>query len=266
MSTFRLLVAYDGSAYAGYAVQPGLPTVQGQLEAALERIAGEAVRVATAGRTDSGVHALGQVVSFEAPDALTPERIAGALGAQLPPDISVLDAAPAPEGFHARHSCVSRTYAYLIWNHASRNPLIDRFVVREDRRLDTDAIDDALRHVVGTHDFSALARVRVDQDPMRTVMDAGAEREGDLVRIRVTARSFLHQMVRNIVGTVLDVGVGRRPPEWVAEVIASRERSAAGQTMKPHGLTLVEAAYDGVDWPNRPATAWPWATTAPLTI
>jgi tRNA pseudouridine38-40 synthase len=261
-----MLVAYDGTAFAGYAVQPGLRTVQGEIEAALERVVGEPVRVATAGRTDAGVHATGQVVSFPCPVAIDAPRVQGAVGSRLPDDISILDVQDAPDGFHARHSCVGRSYVFLIWNHPSRHPLLDRYVVREDRPLDVNALDDAMRAMVGTHDFSSLARLRDDQEPVRTVLQAGAERDGDLIRIYVTARSFLHQMVRNMVGTALEVGLGRRPVGWVDEVLASRDRAAAGQTLPPRGLTLVEAEYEDIDWPNRPAPVGPWAAAVARAI
>lgn len=260
MSTSAVLLAYDGTSFAGYAAQPGRRTVQGEFESALRSVSGVDVATTAAGRTDAGVHALGQVVSFDTPDGWAPDSLGRALGSVLPPDISVLDVQVTPEGFSARYSAQARTYVYLLWTHRAGHPLIDRFVVHEPRLVDAEAMDTVLREMMGTHDFTSMARVRVDQDPVRTVLDAGAERDGDLVRCRITAHSFLHQMVRSMVGTALDVALGRRSPGSVPDVLARRDRSAAGKVMPPHGLSLVDVTYDDLEWPERPEPVRLWAT------
>lgn len=258
----RMLVAYDGTGFSGFQVQPAAPTVQGEIEAALERVYGQAVRIYGAGRTDAGVHATGQVVSFDAPSDLDLERVQRSVNGQLAPSVSVLDIASGPEGFHARHSARTRAYTYLLYNHEAPQPLLDRIAVWEPRALDVDAFDAAMRAMVGHHDFSSFARVRDDQDPERTVLSAGASSSGAIVRCSIEAVSFLHQMVRSIVGSALEVAVGRRPVEWMSEVLARRDRAAAGQMMRPHGLTLSDVVYVDASWPGRPAPTWPWVSEA----
>jgi tRNA pseudouridine38-40 synthase len=258
MTSARLLLAYDGARFAGFQAQPGQRTVQGVLQDALGRLAGAPVPVAGAGRTDAGVHAIGQVATARRPRDLEDESLLRALGGALPSDVSVLDCAQAPPGFDPRRDAISREYAYLLWDHPARHPFLSRISLHTARRLDHERLDGELRSLVGTHDFTSLARVREDQSSERTVLDASAERVGNLVVIRVSAVSFLHQMVRSIVGTALEVASGRREPGWSREVLAARDRAAAGPVAPPHGLALVDVAYDSVVWTRRPEAAWPW--------
>lgn len=257
----RLCVAYDGSGFSGYQVQPGQRTIQGVLETALGKLADREVRVRAAGRTDAGVHALGQVVSFDVP-GLDAAMVLRGMPALLPPDVAVVDAQAADDDFDARRSALSRTYVYLMWCASAPHPLYRKYAVWPRSHLDTARAGEALRAIVGTHDFSSFSRVRADQDPERTVMEAYAVTDGPFVRIKIVAESFLHQMVRSIVGTAMEVGTGRKPVSWMREVLEARDRSAAGPVAPAHGLTLVDVAYDGVEWPNRPAVTWPFSGLA----
>lgn len=256
--TIRLLVAYDGTDFSGFQAQPGPRTVQGELERVLEALCGEPVRVTGSGRTDAGVHALGQVVSFDAP--LDAEAVLGGIQGLLPQDVTVVDAARGPDGFHARRSARWRAYTYLIWNDSVRHPVLDRFAAHVRRPVDDPALAEAIAAVVGTHDFRSFARVREDQSPVRTVLEATCEREGPLLRIRIAAESFLHQMVRSIVGTALDVATGRRQAASMAKALLAGDRSAAGPVAPARGLALVDVGYDDAPWPRRSPVPAPWAS------
>lgn len=257
----RLLVAYDGTRFAGFQAQPDQRTVQGVLEDALFGLADEAVAVRVAGRTDAGVHALGQVVSVPAVGRLEPDMIMRALPGCLPADVSVLDAQWAPDDFDARRSATWRAYVYLIWNHEARHPLFHPYSLWVRERIDVEALGKALRVVAGTHDFRSFARVREDQSPVRTVHEVTCTHEDPFIRIRIVGESFLHQMVRSIVGSALEVGRGRRQLSWMREALLAAERAAAGPVALPQGLTLTEVGYDDVSWPRRTPIGWPWSSS-----
>jgi tRNA pseudouridine38-40 synthase len=256
--TVRLLVAYDGTDFAGYQVQPGERTVQGVLQDALARITQAPVELRVAGRTDAGVHALGQVVSFEGDDADT-DVLLRSLARVLPADISVLDAQNGPDGFDARRSASWREYVYLLWTSETRHPLYDRYVHWVRRPTEAGLLNEALDVVVGTHDFSSFARVRPEQDPQRTIHEITCTDEGPLVRIRIVGASFLHNMVRSIVGSALEVGSGRQGGAWMRRALLARDRAAAGPVAPAQGLTLVDVGYDQAPWPRRTPVAWPWS-------
>lgn len=283
MTALRLLVAYDGTDFSGFQVQPGERTVQGVLEDALAQLSGRRVRVRGAGRTDAGVHALGQVVSFDrgrcaprAPrasdelrsfedDELHPDVVRRAMAGILPSDVAVVDAQGGPEGFDARRSARRRTYVYLLWCGDAPQPLYRRYSLWARRKIDTCRLSEALAEVVGTHDFSSFARVREEQSPVRTVIDASCVPDLPMVRISIVAESFLHQMVRSIVGTAIAASEERKPAAWMRDVLAGRDRAAAGAVAPAHGLTLTDVAYDDAPWPNRAPVAWPWSdVTGPL--
>ena len=248
MPTYRLLVAYDGAAYHGFARQKGLTTIQGALEDALSTVLRTPVHTTGAGRTDAGVHALGQVVSFTVADpvATTPEefsalirRINGICG----PTIAVLEFAEAPAGFDARFSAASRTYEYAILTREVHDPFSRHVAWHHPHPLDAPAMHEAAQALVGTHDFSSLGRVPDGSTAVRNLLAISVERTDDLVLIRVSANAFIQQMVRSIVGTLVKVGEGTRPPGWVAEVLAAHDRAAAGPVAPAHGLFLVEVTY-----------------------
>ncbi len=244
MQRFKLTLEYDGTAYHGWQVQPGLPTIQGILEARLGRFTGAPVAIRGAGRTDAGVHARGQVASFSALLRLEPATLKRALNANLPHDIVVREAEEAGEDFDARFSARSKMYRYTLLARDTPSALAARTSLFVPSALDFSAMAAATARVVGTHDFSAFrAGTCAARSPVRTVMAAGWRQEGEFWHFEVTANAFLQHMVRILVGTLLEVGRGRWHPEALAEILASRDRRRAGKTVPPHGLCLVEVHY-----------------------
>jgi tRNA pseudouridine38-40 synthase len=246
VSTYRLTLEYDGTDFEGWQRQPeGHRTVQASLEVALARVTGEPVRVTGAGRTDAGVHALGQVASASLATRLDEEELARALNAVLDPDLSVVDLARAPQGFHARFDARSKLYRYDIWNAPSRSPVRERFVLGWRSSLDVDAMRRAARQLVGRHDFSSFqaagSDVRTSVRELRRLDLRG--QSGGLLRFELEAGGFLRHMARSLVGTLLEVGRGRRDPDSMSRVLAARARAAAGPTAPARGLTLVRVDY-----------------------
>lgn len=250
MPNFRLTLEYDGSDLSGWQVQSGGErTVQGLLEAAIERVCGTRVRVHGAGRTDAGVHAEGQVasVSLEPPPGIGSDPVAlmRALNGCLPADVAVIDAALAPDAFHARFSAVGKLYCYRIWNHAVRAPLRASRSHQVPRLLDTAAMREAAKALLGRHDFASFQAAGSDvKDTVRTLerLDIEGEAGGELV-FWVAGSGFLRHMVRTLVGTLLDVGHGRRAATSMPAVLAARDRTQAGATAPARGLTLVRVEY-----------------------
>ena len=259
MSMLRLLVAYDGTDFAGYQIQPDQRTVQGVLEDALTQLTnGQTVRVRGAGRTDAGVHALGQVVSIDSSD-LDAETVMSAMPSLLPHDVSVLDVQPALGDFDARRSARLRSYVYLLWCHEAPHPLYRKYSLWVKDPVDVQLLNSELASIMGTHDFTSFARLRPEQSPFRTISEAHAISASPFVRIHVSGNAFLHQQVRSIVGTALEVASGRRDAGLTQRALEARDRSAAGVVAAPEGLTLTDVAYDGITWPLRPQIAWPWS-------
>jgi tRNA pseudouridine38-40 synthase len=259
VSVLRLLVAYDGSDFSGFQIQPDARTVQGVLEEGLRSVASRPVRVRAAGRTDAGVHAVGQVVSIEEPGDLHPDVVMRAMPSLLTDDVAVVDAQSGPEGFDARRSALWRSYTYLLWCHEAPHPIYRKYALWVRQGVDALKLSKAMQTVVGTHDFSSFGRVRDDQTPERTVIDVSAVADGPFVRIRVAGESFLHQMVRSIVGSALEVGTGRKPVSWMRDVLEARDRAAAGPVAAPEGLTLTDVGYNDAPWPRRAPVGWPFS-------
>jgi len=240
----KLVLEYDGTAYHGWQVQPGLDTIQGRLEAALSRLAGSPVHVMGAGRTDAGVHALGQVASCNAEVRLDDVSLRRALNALLPKDIVVTNVEPAPAEFDARRSARSKTYRYTLLRRAYPSALEGRYSLYVPHAADMEVMAEAAQCLVGTHDFSAFrAGTCAAATPIRTVSRAAWRAEGDLWRFEIDGNAFLQHMVRIMVGTLLDVGRGKRRAAEMPEILASRDRRRAGKTAPPHGLCLVAVAY-----------------------
>jgi tRNA pseudouridine38-40 synthase len=244
LQNLKLTLEYDGTAYHGWQVQPGLPTVQGVLEETVKRISGEDVRVIGAGRTDAGVHALGQVANFRATKALTPEIWHRALNALLPPDIVVQRVEIAAEDFEARRSVKDKTYRYAVLNTPSPSAIHRHWVLHVAGPLDQPSMAEGAAYLIGEHDFSAFRAADGDHgSPVRRVDEARFAREGNRLDFVITGNGFLKHMIRIIMGTLLEVGRGKREPGDVERILHSKDRQRAGRTAPPHGLCLMEVNY-----------------------
>jgi tRNA pseudouridine38-40 synthase len=244
MPRFAAGLEYDGRAYSGWQFQPGLNTVQDVVQRALSRVADSPVEVMCAGRTDAGVHASAQVLHFDSAAARN-ER-AWRLGANtyLPNDVSLVWVREVPGHFHARFSATARSYRYLILNRDSRPGLAMGRATWERRPLDVERMHAAAQALVGEHDFSAFRAIECQaHSPVRRVERLAVTREGEWVRLDITANAFLHHMVRNVAGLLMSVGQGESPPERVASVLAGRDRKVNAATALPDGLYLVAVRY-----------------------
>lgn len=249
MRTLKLTLAYDGTNYAGWQWQEGPRTLQGTLEAALARITGESIRVTASGRTDAGVHALGQVVSFQTQSDLSASVLQKALNAELPDDMAVIDAVEAREGFHAIRNAVRKRYRYHILDGRVRDVFRLRYAWHYRRPLDAEAMHRSAQALAGQHDFSSFETTGAERkSSVRTVYEIMVARAGqgslDSICVDVEADGFLYNMVRAIVGTLVEVGRGVRSETWPAEVLAARDRRAAGMTAPAQGLFLVHVEYE----------------------
>jgi tRNA pseudouridine38-40 synthase len=241
--TYRIDLAYDGSGFHGYARQPNVRTIQGVLEEALFRIV-DPVETTVAGRTDKGVHARGQVVSFTVAAELDTRRLVRSLNRQLAPEIAVTRIAPVGERFSARFDATERAYTYLVLNRETPDPFLARYCWLYPTPLDTDRMNLAAGHFIGEHDFASLCRKAGDRSTVRRVRRAEwSRRDDDLLAFDVAASSFCHQMVRSMVALCVEVGRSRVDPGDVPAILESGERHAAKGAAPPHGLTLVSVAY-----------------------
>jgi tRNA pseudouridine38-40 synthase len=257
MQNWKLTLAYDGTDYAGWQVQPGLPTVQGELAAAIARVVDEQVLPQGAGRTDAGVHAEGQVASFRLQAAIPGENLLRALNRVLPQAIRVIDAQPAPEEFHARHSACAKTYIYTLYRGEICPPFVARYVYRFPAPLSFEAMQQAAALVEGEHDFTSFAAHSPDLAARSTESEDGPPMnytrrifssswkalDGERWQYRVRGNGFLHHMVRNLVGTYIDVGRGRIDAAGMLDILSQRDRSAAGATAPAQGLLLHNVEY-----------------------
>jgi tRNA pseudouridine38-40 synthase len=256
----RLTLSYDGTDFHGFAESDGVRTVMGELRRAVETIVRCPVELTGAGRTDAGVHAWGQIVTGVLPAATDLGRLVRSINGLCAPDIAVREADWADADFSARFSATSRTYHYSVWNHRAPNPLVARTSWHVALPLDVGAMNRAAAPLLGDHDFSSFCRRpkpapgAPDPSLVRRVLiarwtEVDARNWGTgLLEFEISATSFCHQMVRSIVGTLVDVGLGRRPVESMAPTLAALDRNAAGQVAPPTGLVLYSVDYSGVRW------------------
>lgn len=244
---YRAVIQYEGTRYRGWQVQGNTDqTIQGKLEALLGRMAGEEVEVHGSGRTDGGVHAAGQVISFRCKTGRSPEGIRDYMNQYLPEDIAVLSVEEAAPRFHARLNAVRKTYVYTIWNSAVPNVFGRRFMTRVEEPLDAERMREAARYLCGTHDFCAFSSLnpkRFKKSTVRRLDEVRIEQEGSMIRIYFTGNGFLYHMVRILAGTLVEVGMELKKPEDVEQMLASGSRADTGRLMPPEGLTLLCVEY-----------------------
>jgi len=283
MPHWKIILSYDGTPYNGWQIQPALPTVQGTLAAAIAHVTGEQVLPQGSGRTDTGVHALGQVASFSLTVPIPAANLHHALNRALPPSIRILSVTAAPEGFHARHNARRKTYEYRIFPESRLHPADSDATLNARRNtapapesicspmqapyvwachlpLDQSLLDQAAQAILGEHDFTSFAASDPDlatrestaateaetppgKSPIRTVLHSSWREQDNLLIYRITGNGFLHHMVRNLVGTFAEIAAHRLPPDAIPTILAARSRSAAGPTAPARGLFLVNVEY-----------------------
>jgi tRNA pseudouridine38-40 synthase len=244
MRTLKLVLEYDGFDYCGWQVQSAAPTIQGIVEAALGKLLGERVRVSGAGRTDAKVHALGQVASVRCTSEISVTALQRALNSLLPRDVVIHDVQDVPSDFHARFSALGKVYAYRILNRPVRAPLRLRYTWHIPQPLDVTGMSVAGTHLHGTHDFASFRAAGSEvKTTERTLTELTVTSNGDEIVFSCTANGFLRHMVRNIVGTLVEVGRGARLPADIKRILDGRNRRLAGATAPPQGLYLVRVLY-----------------------
>lgn len=243
---FRATVQYDGTAYLGFQRQRSGNSIQAELENALAQLAGYPVRVTGAGRTDSGVHALGQVVSFtiDWPEAHGTLALLRAINAGMPDDIAIVALAEAPPGFHPRFDAHRRTYAYYLYVNPIRQPLLRNRAWQVRRSLDIAAMNAAAASILGSHDFATFGRPPVGDNTVREVYEANWQVVGEMLVFRITANAFLNRMVRSLVGSLKEVGTGKWSVEDFEAALAARDRKRSATAAPAHGLYLVSVEYE----------------------
>ena len=240
----KLVVAYEGTNYCGWQIQPNGITIEQALNETLSSLLGEEITVTGASRTDAGVHSLGNVAVFETHTKMPAEKISFALNQRLPEDIVVQESCQVPEDFHPRFSKSRKTYEYRILNCRFRQPLERRTSYFYHYPLDVSAMQKAAAYLVGEHDFTSFASVHAQTNTyVRTIYALDVVREGDMIRIRVQGNGFLYNMVRIIAGTLIQVGAGIKKPEDMESILAGKDRELAGPTAPAHGLTMIGLEY-----------------------
>lgn len=245
MQRYKCVIAYVGTAFSGYQVQPNKRTVQSEIEAALEKLhKGEHVRIFASGRTDAGVHAKGQVIHFDSPLKIPTEKWTIALNALLPDDISVVKTDKVPNDFHARFDVVAKEYRYYIHLSQIRDPFQRHFAYQFKYPLDIDKMVSATKHLLGTHDFTSFCSAKTEvEDRVRTIHKIELVEENGMLMFRFVGNGFLYNMVRILVGTLIEVGAGERDAASIPLILASKDRTKAGKTAPAHGLYLWEVFY-----------------------
>lgn len=240
----KLIVAYDGTNYHGWQVQPEGDTIEAQLNRHLSDLLREKIHVLGASRTDAGVHALGNVAVFDTAARMPIEKIALAVNTRLPSDIRVQESVHVSDDFHPRFCDTTKTYRYQIWNRRIANPLVSRYSTYYYYKLDAEKMHQAAQCLVGEHDFSSFCTAKPDRpNHVRTIYRCDVTRDGDMITLMISGNGFLYNMVRIIAGTLLQVGGGMIEPEQMEKILAAKDRSLAGDTARPEGLTLMGIEY-----------------------
>lgn len=251
MTTYRMDLAYDGTRYSGWQRLGGeTETLQGRIEAVITRLLDEPVEIAGSGRTDAGVHARGQVVSFHTKKNMPPEKLMAQLNHYLPGDISVLRITVEDDRFHARYNAVKKVYRYQIWNAPVQNPIERRYRYHVPEPLDLAAMRKAADRFLGTHDFTSFTSMKSKKkSAVRSLHEITISSKGPMMDITFIGDGFLHHMVRILTSTLLEVGAGRMEPEQVSTVLDANDRSMAGPLIPPQGLILWAVDYgEGLTW------------------
>lgn len=247
MRTLKLTIAYRGTRYHGFQRQPNAMTIQGVLEQQLSRVLNHPLTVYGCSRTDTGVHANCFCLHLHTERPIPCKNLVRGVNGYLPDDISVLSCEEASPDFHARFDCRGKEYLYRIHNHESKNPFLTDLAYHYRRPMDDDLMQRALRDVIGTHDFhSFCAQATEKSDTVRTIYDASLVRSGDMVEIFISGNGFLYNMVRILVGTLLDISEGKIPADAMPDILAAKDRLAAGRTAMAHGLYLNRVFYDDI--------------------
>lgn len=239
-----LTLQYDGTAFSGYQIQNRDRTVQGELERALEILFREKIRVTASGRTDTGVHALGQVVHFDVKSKLPLERIAIGLNGILPKDVSVVNVCNVKDDFHARFSVISRHYLFKLYNFPFRSPFMMYRALWVPEKIDSHFIREVLAHLEGEHDFRSFCKaISADNGTVRRILATSVEEEEDTLAVRIKGTAFLHNMIRIIIGTILEMNRKGQKPDIIMDILQRRNRDSAGPTAPPYGLYLEKVEY-----------------------
>ncbi len=238
------IVEYDGANFSGWQWQDDAPSVQQAVEKALSQVADVPVRVVTAGRTDAGVHASAQVIHFDTAAQRSAHAWLRGANSNLPDSVALLWASEVDPEFHARFAATGREYQYVILNRSVRPTYLARRVTHEYRSLDVERMQAAAQHLPGTHDFSSFRAMQCQaKSPVRTLRELNVTRHGEFIVIKAAANAFLHHMVRNLAGVLMDIGAGEKEPEWARDVLDARDRTVGGITAPPDGLYLTAVDY-----------------------
>ena len=244
MRNIKLIIEYDGKSFNGWQKQPDRLNIQGEIEKAIEEITGEKVDLTASGRTDAGVHSLGQTANFKTDSKIPTEKFAKAINSRLKKSIVIKSAEEVDEKFHSRYSVKSKTYRYIINNSENGTAIYRGLEYHVPMKLDYEKMNEAIKYFIGEHDFKAFkASGTSSKSSVRKILDGSVRKEGERVIIEVTGTGFLYNMVRIISGTLLDVGLGKIKPEDIPSIIESKDRTKAGQTLPAHGLYLLQVNY-----------------------
>lgn len=246
MRNIKITIEYNGTHLSGWQYQPGECTAQGEIEKALKIIFRKNIRVQGSGRTDSGVHAVGQTANFKVDSLMKPEEIVRALNGNLCDDISIISAEDVNENFHSQYSAKEKTYRYTVLNRPTRPALDKDFVWHVQYKINISAMRNEAKALLGKHDFrsfTATDRSNIEKNTTRTIKALDIRKKGDLITFEITANGFLYKMVRNIIGTLVDVGTGQLPKGSVKKILKAKSRTAARETAPAKGLRLVKVEY-----------------------